>query len=72
MMATFYLFIICSAILVILSFLKPHRHTAESERLVWPSPLAALRSRGGERALDYRLLAALLLITMITLYVLFA
>jgi SSS family solute:Na+ symporter len=72
MMATFYLFVICSGILVVLSVLKPHRHTAESERLVWSSPLAALRSRGEGRGLDSRLLAALLLVTMIALYVLFA
>ena len=72
MMATFYLFVICSAILVIGSRLRPHRHTAESELLVWSSPLAALRSRGEGRGLDYRLLAALLFITMIALYVLFA
>jgi len=56
----------------LLSFLKPHRHTAESEKLVWSSPLAALRSRGERGALDYRLLAILLLIAMITLYILFA
>ena len=72
MMATFYLFVTCSFILVVLSFLKPHRHTAESEKLVWSSPLAALRSRGERGALDYRLLAILLLVAMITLYILFA
>jgi SSS family solute:Na+ symporter len=72
MMATFYLFVICSFILVVLSYLMPHRHTAESEKLVWSSPLAALRSRGERGGLDYRLLAMLLLIAMIALYILFA
>jgi len=72
MMATFYLFVICSVILAVLSYLKPHRHTAESEKLVWSSPLAALKSRVGSGGLDYRLVALLLFIVMIVLYVVFA
>jgi SSS family solute:Na+ symporter len=72
MMATFYLFVICSAILVVLSAMKPHRHTAESERLVWSSPLAALRGRSEGKGLDYRILALVLFITMIALYIIFA
>jgi len=72
MMATFYLFIICSVILVVLSWLKPHRHTAESERLVWSSPLAALRTESGTAGLDYRLAALILFALMIALYVFFA
>jgi len=42
MMATFYLFVICSLILVAVSYLKPHTHTAESEALVWKNPVAAV------------------------------
>jgi len=72
MMATFYLFLICSAILVGVSLLRPHRHTPESEALVWKSPLAALRCRIGGRGLDYRIVAAVLFAAMIVLYVLFA
>jgi SSS family solute:Na+ symporter len=72
MLATFYLFIICSAILVVVSYLKPHRHTAESDRLVWSSPLAALRSERGPEGLDYRTLAFILFAVMIALYIIFA
>ena len=72
MMATFYLFVICSAILVGGSFLKPHHHTPESEKLVWSSPLAALQSKTGTGGLDYRLIALTLFVLMILLYILFA
>jgi len=72
MMATFYLFAICSVLLAVVSLFKPHRHTAESEKLVWSSPLAALRSGGGSGGLDYRLVALLLFVVMIVLYVVFA
>jgi len=72
MMATFYLFVVCSAILVGVSLVRPHRHTAESETLVWKSPLAALRGKFGGGGLDYRLVAAALFAVMIVLYVIFA
>jgi SSS family solute:Na+ symporter len=72
MMATFYLFLICSVILGVVSWLKPHSHTAESAALVWSNPIAALRERAGRGGLDYRILAAALFIIMICLYILFA
>ena len=72
MMATFYLFLICSAILIIVSWLKPHRHTAASEALVWKSPLAAISGPIGRGRLDYRIVAAVLFAVMIVLYVIFA
>jgi hypothetical protein len=72
MMATFYLFVICSAILVVASYLRPHRHTAASEKLVWSSPLAALRGRSETKGLDYRMLALILFVAMIALYIIFA
>jgi SSS family solute:Na+ symporter len=72
MMATFYLFVICSAILAFVSYLRPHRHTASSEQLVWSSPLAALRGKGGARTCDYRAMALILFLVMIALYIIFA
>jgi SSS family solute:Na+ symporter len=71
MMATFYLFLVCSGVLVVVSLVRPHRHTAESERLVWGRPLDALRGAWGPGLLDYRLIAALLFLVMAGLYVLF-
>ena len=72
MMATFYLFLICSAMLVAISLVKPHRHTAESEKLVWTSLAEALKGTGARGLKDYRVLAALLFAAMVVLYVLFA
>jgi SSS family solute:Na+ symporter len=71
MLATFYLFLVCSAVLVAVSLARPHRHAAASETLVWKSPLAALRGRIGG-AFDYRVVAAALAALMIALYVIFA
>ena len=50
MMAAFYLFVICSAVLVATSLLWPHQHTAQSERLVWKNPLEALARTPAGRA----------------------
>ena len=72
MIATFYLFLICSALLAVISLFKPHQHTQESEKLVWSSPLEALRGTGARGLGDYRVLAFLLFATMVILYIVFA
>jgi SSS family solute:Na+ symporter len=71
MMATFYLFVVCSAILAAVSLAKPHAHTEESASLVWARPLDAVKGKGGPGLLDYRLLALTLFLAMAGLYVLF-
>jgi SSS family solute:Na+ symporter len=71
MMATFYLFVICSIILAAVSYFKPHRHTPESEALVWKNPWAAVRG-AWTGLFDYRLVAAVLIVIMIGLYIVFA
>jgi SSS family solute:Na+ symporter len=72
MMATFYLLVACVLVQVLVSLAVPHRHTAESERLVWSHPLECLQSPGWPGIGNYRFLALLLLVTMIVLYVIFA
>jgi len=72
MMATFYLFVICSIILAAVSYLKPQIHTAESEALVWKNPWAAVRGAAWTGLFDYRLIAAVLIVIMIGLYLAFA
>jgi len=72
MMATFYLFLICSAVLVAVSLLKPQIHTEESAALVWKNPLSALRGPAEGRGIDYRIAAAVLFISMVALYICFA
>jgi len=72
MMATFYLFVICLVILVVMSALKPHQHDERSRKLVWGSPLDALRSPGWPGVGNYKFLAALLFAVMVFLYAVFA
>ncbi len=72
MMATFYLFVICSAVLAAVSWLKPHEHTDESARLVWSSPFSAVSGKRDHRGLDDRIVALILFAAMVALYVLFA
>ncbi|MHC4556688.1 MAG: sodium:solute symporter [Planctomycetota bacterium] len=72
MMATFYLAALCSAILIIVSLFKPHKHTAQSDELVWSNPMHALRDKGWEGIGNYKFLAALLFVVMILLYVKFS
>jgi SSS family solute:Na+ symporter len=71
MMATFYLFLICSAILVAVSLLRPHVHTEESARLVWSRPADAVKGPWGPGLLDYRLVALVLFVLMAGLYAVF-
>jgi len=72
MMATFYLAVLCSAILIVVSMLKPHQHTAESAKLVWDNPIDALRDKGWKGVGNYKFLAALLFVVMILLYIIFS
>ena len=72
MMATFYLLVVCVIVQTVISLAVPHRHTQESERLVWGNPLDAVRCAGWRGIGDYRILAAALVITMIVLYIVFA
>jgi solute:Na+ symporter, SSS family len=71
MMATFYLFLICSAVLAAVSLWRPHKHTAESAAMVWKNPAAAIA--GPWRGIfDYRAVAGVLIAIMIALYAIFA
>ena len=72
MMAAFYLFVICSTVMVAASLIWPHQHTAQSEKLVWKHPWEALSDPGWKGLLNYKLLAGVLFVVMIALYVIFA
>jgi len=72
MMATFYLFVICLGIMVLVSLWKPHRHTSESNALVWKNPLEALRGEAWKGPGNYKFLSVLLFVTMIVLYIIFS
>ena len=72
MMSAFYLFLACSAIMVVVSLARPHEHTEVSEKLVWKSPLEAVRWQGWTGIGNYKFLSTLLFATMVTLYIIFA
>lgn len=72
MMTAFYLFVICLIIMVVVSYWKPHQHTAESEVLVWKNPMEALKGKGWSGFGNYKFLSALLTGTIVLLYVIFS
>lgn len=71
MMATFYLFVICSIVLWVSSQMRVEMLTDEQSALVWPHPLDALRGPAWSGLGNYRRLAGLLFVIMIALYVVF-
>jgi SSS family solute:Na+ symporter len=72
MMAGFYLFVFCSATVVVLSHIKPHTHTEQSEKLVWAHPLEAFSTPGWPGIGNYKLLSVLLFCIMIVLFACFS
>jgi SSS family solute:Na+ symporter len=71
MMACFYLFAICSGLLVMISLATPAPAPSAADALVWKGPLDALRGERWRGIGDYRLLAGVLFATMVALYVIF-
>jgi SSS family solute:Na+ symporter len=71
MMASFYLFIFCSMIIIIISLFRPHQHTENSRALVWANPLEALKSPGWKGVGNYKFLAGFLCFVMVILYAIF-
>ncbi|HPS55438.1 MAG TPA: sodium:solute symporter [Sedimentisphaerales bacterium] len=71
MMSAFYLFVICSIILVGISLMYPHQHTEKSIKLVWKSPLDALRGPSGKWLGNYKVLSVGLFGIMVALYIIF-
>ncbi len=71
MMSGFYLFVVCCGVMFVTSWLRPHVHTAASEKLVWKSPLEAIRWQGWKGIGDYRILAGILFFAMVGFYIVF-
>jgi SSS family solute:Na+ symporter len=71
LMAAFYLFVICSVILFVVSLIRQPHHPEESAKLVWAHPLEAVKSPGWPGLADYRVVATVLFLTMLTLYWIF-
>ena len=71
MMMAFYLFCACLLIQIVLSLVYPVQHTEDSEKLYWKYPLEPLKAKGWKGIGNYKLLSALLLGTMVVLYIFF-
>lgn len=68
MMMTFYLFVICMIIQILLSFVFPVQHTEESKKLFWNSIWEPLQIKGWKGIGNYKTLTGILLLTMVVLY----
>ncbi|HUT14546.1 MAG TPA: sodium:solute symporter [Thermoguttaceae bacterium] len=68
LLSCFLLAVFESVVMIVCSLIWPHQHTEESEKLVWKSPLDALRGEHGRGLHDYRIWAVGVLVVMIGLY----
>ncbi|MEI8233274.1 MAG: sodium/solute symporter [Verrucomicrobiota bacterium] len=71
MIMTFYLFCVCLLLQVGLTILRPKQATEDLEKLYWEHPLDALQSPGWPGLANYKVLAALVFVSMCGLYYLF-
>jgi SSS family solute:Na+ symporter len=72
MMASFYLLVLCSGILVIGSYLFPESLKEEARPLVWDNWMEPLRRTTAGRGLgDYRVMSLIVFVTFIALYLFF-
>jgi solute:Na+ symporter, SSS family len=71
MMMAFYMFCVCVALQVGLSFLLPKLPHEDPQRLYWAHPLDALKSAGWPGLGDYRIVAGLVVLVMVSLYIVF-
>jgi len=71
MMISFLLAAFCALIMVVTSLLFPESITEEKRKFIWKSPLEPLSEKGWPGLGNYKLLSAILAVTMIILYVIF-
>jgi solute:Na+ symporter, SSS family len=71
MLMTFYMFLACLVLQVVLTILMPKLDGEDLEKLYWAHPLDAVRSPGWPGLANYRVLAALTAAAFILLYFIF-
>jgi len=72
MIASFYIFVLCGAIIVAASLLFPEPLKQEARPLIWEDWREPLRGEAGGRGLgNYRVLSAVVFAAFVTLYILF-
>jgi solute:Na+ symporter, SSS family len=68
MVTAFLLLLVCFAIMIVISLIHPHQHSAASIKLVWQNPMDALKDKGWRGLGNYKFLSLLLLVGMIGFY----
>ncbi len=71
MLMAFYLLCFCLALQIALTFARPKLPGEDPQKLYWESPLDALKYKGWPGIGNYKFLAAVVFISMCTLYYLF-
>ena len=68
LLSCFLLAVFESVLIFVCSLIWPHQHTDQSEKLVWKSPLDALRGEHGRGLRDDRIWTVAVLVAMVGLY----
>ena len=71
MMMAFYMFVACFILQVVFTKLQPKLAGEDLQALYWPHPLDALRAPGWPGILNYKVLAAIVIVAMAILYIVF-
>ncbi len=72
MVISFLLAVFCTLVMVVTSLVSSEPLTEEKRRLVWKSPLEPLSEKGWSGLGNYKLLSAVLAVTMVVLYMIFS
>jgi len=71
MLMTFYMFLGCFVLQIVLTSLMPKLAHEDPEKLYWVHPFDAVRRPGWPGLADYRVLAALVFAAFVLLYIIF-
>ena len=71
MLMAFYMCAVCFVIQIAFTKLQPKLAGEDAQNLYWPHPLDALKSPGWPGILNYKILATIVIVAMVTLYTIF-
>jgi solute:Na+ symporter, SSS family len=71
MMMAFYMFVACLVLQIVFTKLQPKLAGEDAQALYWPHPLDALMAPGWPGILNYKVLASIVIVSMLILYTIF-